>query len=103
LEDIPKPPVRLWRIIPAQLVLVETGSGNPDRSSEGHASSWPQNPGQEPWIASFACDILPLAHGSKEVINPYSPPLAKREFREFSEVRDDHLTQLWPTRWLRKE
>jgi hypothetical protein len=66
--------------------------GNPDRSSEGHVSSWPQNPGQEPWIASFARDILPLAHGSKGVIKPPQSAFGKGGFREFSEVRDNHLT-----------
>ena len=44
LRDTLKLPVRLRRIIPAELILVKTGSGNPFRSSEGHASSWPWNP-----------------------------------------------------------
>jgi hypothetical protein len=30
-------------VIPAELVLVETGSGNPERPSEGHALSWPRS------------------------------------------------------------
>jgi hypothetical protein len=29
-------------VIPAELVLVETGSGNPEQSPGGHAPSWPQ-------------------------------------------------------------
>jgi hypothetical protein len=47
-------------VIPAELVLVETESGNPEQSSEGHAPSWPlrqklQAVLQDPAIMEVVC------------------------------------------------
>ena len=64
MGDTPKPPVRLRRTAPVS----PAEAGNPERSPEGHALSWPQNPVREPKKGSVAC-------GHQEVINPLTPSL----------------------------